>query len=130
MSAAGSLSESGNPSNYGTSLRSSSGDTSIRTTVSIVPEIESESQTKERVWVVAWCALVACLASLVGGMNGAFTSPALLELQNYNRTTSSAQYFDNSSKLLPNLFGVRKFCASNIEHCESINGGHFGAQLI
>lgn len=61
-------------------------------------------QGKERVWVVARCALIACLASVVVGMNGGFNSPALVELENSNLTTP-AQHFNKKSQL-PNLFGV------------------------
>ena len=35
----------------------------------------------ERVWVVAMCSLIACLASLVNGMMLGFSSPALTQLQ-------------------------------------------------
>lgn len=38
-------------------------------------------------------------------MNGGFTSPALLELQNSNLTRSPAQYFSNNSSL-PNIFAA------------------------
>lgn len=73
---------------------------SVKTTTSIT----SESQGKEKVCVVARCALTACLASLVAGMNAGFTSPALLELQNPNLTTP-AQFFSNDS-ILPSVFAV------------------------
>ena len=35
----------------------------------------------ERVWMVAMCSLIACLASLVNGMMLGFSSPALTQLQ-------------------------------------------------
>ena len=49
-------------------------------------ELNSDSPTqeslKERVWTVAACALIACLASLVNvGMMLGFSSPALKQLQ-------------------------------------------------
>ena len=87
---------------------SSSGITSsTRTTVSFEPSI-AEDQGKERVWVVARCALIACLATLVGGMNGGFNSSTLLQLQNPSLATP-AQLFSNTSKLL-NVFGVSWRC--------------------
>ncbi len=44
-------------------------------------------ESKERVWVVFRCSFIASLASLLAGMAGAFTSQALLELSNENKTT-------------------------------------------
>ena len=63
-------------------------------------------QGKERVWVVARCALIACLASVVVGMNGGFNSPALVELENENLTTKT-QYISKTSGL-HSLFGVSR----------------------
>ena len=37
--------------------------------------------TKDRVWMVAVCTLIACLASLLNGMMLGFSSPALTQLQ-------------------------------------------------
>lgn len=62
------------------------------------------SGIKEGVWVVTRCTLIASLASVIAGMSGGITSPALLELSNENQTIVS-QYFDEES-LLPSLFGV------------------------
>lgn len=84
-------------------LTSSGITTSTRTTVSFEPSAD-EDRGKERVRVVARCALIACLATLVGGMNGGFTSSTLLQLQNPKLTTP-AQFFSNTSTL-PNVFGV------------------------
>lgn len=72
-------------------------------------------QGKERVWVVARCALIACLASVVVGMNGGFNSPALVELQNSSLTTPS-QHFSNTSKL-PSLFGVSRMTMNDLAQC-------------
>lgn len=74
---------------------------SVRTNVSVKGAARSG---KENVWVVARCALTACLSSFVCGMMGGFSSPTLLELAN-NRTESSAQIL-SSDTLLPYLFGV------------------------
>jgi len=57
---------------------------------------------KESVWVMARCALTACLASVVCGMTGGFSSPTQLEL---NLTTIPAHRLASES-YLPNLFGV------------------------
>ncbi len=64
----------------------------------------ADSKGKERVLVVARCVLTVCLASLVAGMNGGFTSPALPELENPT-LTSENQLFMNTT-VLPNAFGV------------------------
>lgn len=90
--------------NYGLGdeqLASSDITSSTRTAASIV---STQEQDESSVWVVARCALIACLASLVGGMNAGFSSSTLLELQNLDFTTP-AQHFGNGSTL-PNLFGV------------------------
>ncbi len=62
------------------------------------------TQSKERVWVVFRCSFIASMASILAGMAGAFTSQALLELSNENKTIPT-QYF-NSSSILPSVFGV------------------------
>ena len=62
------------------------------------------TQLKDGMWVVARCALIASLASVMGGMSGGVTSSALLELSNENQTIAT-QYFDKES-LLPSMFGV------------------------
>ncbi len=69
------------------------------------------TQSKERVWVVFRCSFIASLASLLAGMAGGFTSPALLELSNENLTIPT-QYF-NSSSILPSVFGVSKMRSEN-----------------
>lgn len=99
----------GHVPNYGMrgeEMTSSGITSSTRTTVSILPDTAKENN-KERIWVVARCALIACLASLVGGMNAGFSSPTLHELQDPLLTTP-AQLFSNTSKL-PSLFGVSNF---------------------
>ncbi len=60
---------------------------------------------KENVWVVARCAITACMASFVCGLTGGFSSPTLLELENKDITVYSAQLFNPNSSY-PNLFGV------------------------
>ncbi len=65
---------------------------------------ESPAKSKERVWVVFRCSFSASLALLLAGIAGGFTSPALLELSNENRTIPT-QYFDKAS-ILPSVFGV------------------------
>ena len=66
----------------------------------------TESWGRGRIRVVAMCALVASLGSLLVGMNLGFSSPALLELTNENLTTP-AQYFDDEESKLISAFGVR-----------------------
>ena len=57
----------------------------------------------ERVWKVAMCSLIACLASLVNGMMLGFSSPALTQLQ-FNVT---AEDRIKPSDIKYSLFGVR-----------------------
>ena len=57
----------------------------------------------ERVWMVAICSLIACLASLVNGMMLGFSSPALTQLQ-FN---VSAEDQINDTDVRYSLFGVR-----------------------
>ena len=65
-----------------------------------------ESWSRGRVRVVAMCAFVASLGSVLIGMNFGFPSPALLELTNENLTTP-AQHFDDEEPRLISAFGVR-----------------------
>lgn len=60
------------------------------------------SHGSERIWVVAMCSLIACLASLANGMMLGFSSPALNQLQ-YN---VSAEYLINDTDIKYSLFGV------------------------
>ena len=69
------------------------------------PNGSTESWGRGRIRVVAMCALVASLGSLLVGMNLGFSSPALLELTNENLTTP-AQYFDDEEPKLISAFGV------------------------
>lgn len=65
--------------------------------------------SKEQVWVVARCALVACLSTLIGGMFGGFSSPALPELN----STNPIQALDEAT-VLPSLFGVRSLTTTTV----------------
>lgn len=67
---------------------------------SVVQSSHSTSN-KDRVWVVAMCALIACLASLVNGLMLGFTSPTLDKLSN----VTGAQHISNGSTEA-SLFGV------------------------
>ena len=64
--------------------------------------------SKERVWVVAMCALTACLASLGAGMNGGFSSPALVQLEDINSTIITSSQRFNITGSYSNFFGVRE----------------------
>lgn len=69
---------------------------------SIVQSSSSRSAPKkDRVRVVAMCALIACLASLVNGLMLGFTSPTLDKLNN----VTGAQHISNGSREA-SLFGV------------------------
>ena len=73
--------------------------------VSPTPSSSSSSEgagSKERVWVLARCALTACLASFVVGMSGGYNSPALQELGNI---TIPVQFISSSS-VLHSFFAV------------------------
>ena len=82
---------------------------------SITPSGSTESWSRGRVKVVARCALVASLGSLLIGMNVGFPSPALLELTNENLTTP-AQHFDDEEPKLISAFGVRHLYLSCVYH--------------
>lgn len=69
---------------------------------SVVPSSSRTKRKKDRVWVVALFALIACLASLVNGLMLGFSSPTLDKL-NY---TTGAQHISNGSREA-SLFGVR-----------------------
>ena len=62
-----------------------------------------QSARSERVWWVAVCSLIACLASLVNGMMLGFSSPALTQLQ-FNVTETEKI---NATDIRYSLFGVR-----------------------
>ena len=57
---------------------------------------------RDRIWVVAMCALIACLASLVNGLMLSFSSPTLDIL---NSPTNTAHKIANGSTQA-SLFGV------------------------
>ena len=59
--------------------------------------------SSERVWKVAMCSLIACLASLVNGMMLGFSSPALTQLQ----FSVSVEDRIDPSNIKYSLFGVR-----------------------
>ena len=59
---------------YSKSTQSSSGP-------ALAQSSSHSDQKNDKVWVVAMCALIACLASLVIGLMGGFTSPTLDELE-------------------------------------------------
>lgn len=104
--------------NYGVTDETLAGSditSSTRTAASIASIVSTQEPDGSRVWVVARCTLIVCLASLVGGMNGGFTTSTLLELQNVNLTTP-AQHFSSNGSTLPNLFGVS--CARTVQSSE------------
>lgn len=69
----------------------------------LLPPEPHSTLNKERVWTVAVCALIACLASLVNvGMVLGFSSPALKQLQ-FN-VSEEFQLSDTDVKY--SLFGV------------------------
>ena len=75
----------------------------------VPPSVAQSSRStskKDRVWVVAMCALIACLASLVNGLMLGFTSPTLDKLSN----VTGVQHITNGSTEA-SLFGV---CSSAI----------------
>lgn len=61
-----------------------------------------KSHGSERVWTVAMCSMIACLASLVNGMMLGFSSPALTQLQ-FN---VSEELKISSTDIKYSLFGV------------------------
>lgn len=61
------------------------------------------SSKSERVWIVAMCSVIACLASVVNGMMLGFSSPALTQLQ-FN-VSENIQI--KSTDIKYSLFGVR-----------------------
>lgn len=65
-----------------------------------------KSPSSDRVWVVAMCSLIACLASVVNGMMLGFSSPALTQLQ-FN---VSDEYRINATDIKYSLFGVSLYC--------------------
>lgn len=89
-----------NESNDGDDIDSSGG--------AVPPSVVQSSRSrtaskKDRVWVVAMCALIACLASLVNGLMLGFTSPTLDKLNKLQMT--DARHITNGSKEA-SLFGV------------------------
>ena len=62
-----------------------------------------QSKKTDKVWVVAMCALIACLASLVIGLMLGFSSPTLDILD--SKPNDSVYHIESSSKEA-SLFGV------------------------
>ena len=60
-------------------------------------------KNRDRIWAVALCALIACLASLVNGLMLSFSSPTLDIL---NSPKNTAHKIANGS-IKASLFGVR-----------------------
>ena len=74
------------------------------------------SHKSERIWVVAMCSLIACLASLANGMMLGFSSPALTQLQ-FNVST---EYLINATDIKYSLFGVGVLIGFSIEFMYSV----------
>ena len=101
----------------------------------VSPELTSTSSApsvsggyKERVVTVARCALTACLASLLAGMTGGFSSPALQDLGDAD-FSSPAQLFSNTTVLhgvfavsFSNYYGEYGFCGKSLDYM--VWGGH------
>ena len=88
--------------------------------ISSTSSSSTELWSRGRVRVVAMCAFVASLGSVLIGMNFGFPSPALLELTNENLTTP-AQHFDDEEPKLISAFGVR-LVVYNIIQCYTPSG--------
>ena len=74
---------------------------------SIVQSIKDASKSQGRLWSVALCALIACLASLVNGLMLSFSSPTLSLL---NSTDVPAHRIESDTKYA-SLFGVCLICS-------------------
>lgn len=96
-----------NDSVDGDSMTSSSEKSS---TPAVSQSTQDGPKKKNRIWVVAMCALIACLASLVNGLMLSFSSPTLDIL---SLSPSSAHYIQNGSTAA-SLFGVCFLCSTNI----------------
>lgn len=66
----------------------------------------------QRIWVTVFAALAATLCTLLGGYTLGYPSSALVELANYSNLTNRSSDFDFNSKLMKDLFGVRRMCIS------------------
>ena len=75
---------------------------------SIVQSIKDASAGRGRIWAVAMCALIACLASLVNGLMLAFSSPTL----NLLNSTDNHVHIIRSDSPDASLLGVRLHCVS------------------
>lgn len=73
-----------------------------------IDNVGTDRPSKERLQVVARCAIIASFASFISGINVGFSSPALLELTNENLTTP-AQHIRDGDEVL-NTFGVSHTC--------------------
>ena len=84
-------------------LQGSSIETSGRTAPSVIQAITSSGSSGERVWVVAMCSLIACLASMINGMVIGYSSPTLSIL-----TSDSQNNWEKFQRgdIYSSLFGV------------------------
>ena len=72
-------------------------------TPAVTQSTQGDPKKKTRVWVVAMCALIACLASLVNGLMLSFSSPTLDFLS--KQDPNSPHYIKNES-VEASLYGV------------------------
>ena len=95
-------------------LQGSSIETSGKKAPSVIQAITSPGSSGERVWVVAMCSLIACLASLINGMVIGYSSPTLSILTAPSQPPSE-RFKDGD--IYSSLFGVS---VVNAFMCKSI----------
>jgi len=75
---------------------------------STVQSIVSTAAGKERIWTVAKCSLIACIAAMVNGIVIGYSSPALSNLgSKVQKLDNPGQWVDpDPNNAVGNLFGV------------------------
>lgn len=94
--------------NESSELNNSNVDNSEETAPSVIQSI-IRPPSGERIWAVAMCSLIACIAAMINGMVIGYSSPTIASLStdpNFNHRIDS----DNPDDVYASLIGVSYYC--------------------
>ncbi len=91
--------------NDSSDLSGASIDSSGKTTTSVIQNIVNPS-TNERVWMVAMCSLIACIAAMVNGVVIGYSSPTLSYLSSEDVKNKHPLWYIDQSSVYTSLFAV------------------------
>ncbi len=106
--------------NESTDLEGSCIDSSGKSAPSVIQSIFNPS-SGERVWAVAMCSIIACIAAIVNGIVIGYSSPTLSQLgTNHVKLYEPGHYIDPESRTV-SLFGVSLKFSNNTDYYLSVD---------